>query len=73
MVNLLIIDASGSMSNLVNDVKGGIKQTFEDIKQADMDPSLFKHTRKKTKSRTIVYDFSEISLRLSLNINSQIL
>lgn len=59
MVNLLIIDASGSMSNLVNDVKGGIKQTFEDIKQADMDPSLFKHTRKKTKSRTIVYDFSE--------------
>lgn len=24
-----------------------------------MDPSLFKHTRKKTKSRTIVYDFSE--------------
>ena len=42
MVNLLIIDASGSMSNLVNDVKGGIKQTFEDIKQADMDPSLFK-------------------------------
>lgn len=59
MTNLIIIDASGSMSNLVNDVKGGIKQTFEDIKQADKDPSLFKHTTKKKKSRTIVYDFSE--------------
>lgn len=59
MTNLIIIDASGSMSSLINDVRGGIKQTFDDIKEADKDPSLFKHTKKKEKSRTIVYDFSE--------------
>ncbi len=60
MTNLIIIDASGSMSGRVNDVKGGIKQLFTDIKEADKDPSLFKHVKKnKKKSRTIVVDFSD--------------
>lgn len=70
MTNLIIIDASGSMSGRVNDVKGGIKQLFLDIKTEDKDPSLFKHSKKKKiQSRTIVVDFSD-DFRVLHDVNS---
>lgn len=57
MTNLIIIDASGSMGSRVGDVKGGLKQMFEDIKKQEGGSTLFKNSE-KNKSTTIVVDFS---------------
>lgn len=51
VTNLIIIDASGSMTTKANEVRGGINQLLADIKK-DAD------TDKKNKIETIVVDFS---------------
>lgn len=52
LTNLIIIDASGSMDDKIDEVKGGLKQLFSQIKtDAQKD-------KKKVKTTTIVLDFS---------------
>jgi len=49
--NLLIVDASGSMSSKVEEVRGGINQIFRDLKDEDK-------KQKGIKNRITVVDFS---------------
>lgn len=50
MVNLIILDASGSMNSKLEEVKGGLKQLFNQIKEDTKKD-------KKLKIQTIVTDF----------------
>ncbi len=60
MTNLIIIDASGSMGSRISDVRGGLKQMFEDIKKTEKGTGLFKKKNiEKEVSTTIVVDFSD--------------
>lgn len=52
ITNLIIIDASGSMQSKVNEVIGGLKQIFSQIRK-DMEKD-----KKKVSMRNIVLDFS---------------
>lgn len=52
MTNLIIIDASGSMTSKIDEVKGGLKELFKNIKED------YKNAKKKVKPRTIVLDFA---------------
>lgn len=52
LTNLIIIDASGSMSHKKSEVIGGLKQLFKQIKEDA------KRDRKKVETTTIVIDFA---------------
>lgn len=51
ITNIIVVDASGSMSNKIDEVKGGLKQLFKDIKTDE-------EKNKNSKTRTVVIDFS---------------